>query len=134
MFGIGSIGQAGGVAEDQLEITSEVLDTAVVVTVVGEVDNSNADQLQRVVGAALDRAGPPHQAGAVAVDLTRVSFFGSAGLQALVQSADLAREGCKPLRIVVNEHRPVLLPIQLTGLDQLLALYDSLADALRFEL
>jgi anti-sigma B factor antagonist len=70
----------------------------------------------------------------VAVDLTRVSFFGSAGLQALVQSADLAREGCKPLRVVVNEHRPVLLPIQLTGLDQLLALYDSLADALRFEL
>jgi len=118
----------------QLEITSEVLDTAVVVTVVGEVDNTNADRLESAVGAALGRAGLPEVAGRVAVDLVGVSFLGSAGLSALVDANDLARESGKSLRFVVNDHRPVLEPIQLGGLNQLLVLCYSLADALRLEL
>jgi anti-sigma B factor antagonist len=70
----------------------------------------------------------------VAVDLLGVSFLGSAGLSALVRATGLAQASGKSLRIVVNDHRPVLRPIQLMGLDQMLPLCCSLADALRLEL
>jgi anti-sigma B factor antagonist len=38
--------------------------------------------------------------------------------------------GVDSLRIVVDNTRPVIRPIQLTGLDQVLSLYYSVADAL----
>jgi anti-sigma B factor antagonist len=130
---LGASGTSGDVTSIA-EITSEVLDTAVVVTVVGEIDNSNGHQLEAALGAALQRAGQPEQAGVVAVDLTRVSFLGSAGLNALVNAACQAEWTTKPLRIVVNEHLPVIRPIQLTGLESMLVLFDSVADALSVEL
>lgn len=128
------MGKPRGVAGTELTLTTELLDTAVVVTVVGEINNANRYQLQSWLGAAVEMAGLPENADVVAVDLLGVSFLGSAGLSALVHTAGLAHAIGKSLRVVVNDHRPVLRPIQLMGLDELLALYDTLADALRLEL
>jgi len=127
-------GKPGAVAGIELTLTTELLDTAVVVTVVGEIDNANRYRLQSWLGAAVEMAGLPENADVVAVDLLGVSFLGSAGLSALVHAAGLAQASGKSFRIVVNDHRPVLRPIQLMGLDELLTLCDSLPDALHLEL
>jgi anti-sigma B factor antagonist len=104
------------------------------IKVVGEIDNTYRYQFESWLGAAVELAGLPENAGLVAVDLLGVSFLGSAGLSALVRATGLAQASGKSLRIVVNDHRPVLRPIQLMGLDQMLPLCCSLADALRLEL
>jgi anti-sigma B factor antagonist len=67
------------------------------------------------------------------VDLTGVHFLGSPGLHALTTSAREAVEmhGHKPLRIVVDSTRPVVRPIERSGLDGFLELYDDVAAALR---
>ena len=42
-----------------------------------------------------------------------------------------AQQWREPLRIVVDHTRPVIRPIQVTGLDDVLALFDTVEDALR---
>ena len=113
-----------------LEIISEPLDSAVLITVVGEVDNATAPQLRTAVAEALRPAGGQDKAGVAVIDLTRVSFLGSAGLSVLVDATGEAREHSKPLRIVVDAHDPVIRSIQRRGLESYLALCNSVADAL----
>jgi anti-sigma B factor antagonist len=117
-----------------LEITREVLDTAVLVEVVGDVDIRGARELRAEVGIALQQAGLQEDAGVVVIDLTSVSYMAPAGLAALVGAAGEAQQRSEPLRLVVDEHQPVLRPMQLAGLDQLLALYYDVAEALALEL
>lgn len=117
---------AGPPADEQLlTVSQRVEHGAVVVTVVGEVDTLTAPRMR----AALDGALRSAAARRVVVDLRKVSFLGSAGLVALVQAARQAEQRREPLRIVVDEHRPVLRPIQLTGLDDVLTLCCSVAEA-----
>ena len=103
-------------------------DDAVVVEVEGEVDGLTAPRLRAAVTEALDREdGKP-----LVIDLAAVRFLGSAGLRMLF---DLAREavhqrGFQPLRVVVDHTRPVIRPIEIVGLDNVLALYESVDDAL----
>jgi anti-sigma B factor antagonist len=66
----------------------------------------------------------------VVVDLLGVTFLGSAGLAALAQAARRAEQRREPLRIVVDHHRPVLRPIQITDLADLLTLCHDLGEAL----
>jgi anti-sigma B factor antagonist len=99
---------------------------AVLVTVTGEVDLLTADRFRAAVAAALQQAGN----APVVIDLTGVQFLGSTGLTALVEVTQAAELGDKPFRIVVDEQRPVVRPIQLSGLDNVLALYHNLDDAL----
>jgi anti-sigma B factor antagonist len=113
-------------AEQLLTVTQRMLEGAVVVAVVGEVDTLTAPRLR----AALDGALRSAAARRVVVDLLGVTFLGSAGLEALVQSARQAGQRREPLRIVVDEHQPVLLPIQITDLDEVLTLCYGLAEAL----
>lgn len=117
---------AGPPADEQLlTVSQRVEHGAVVVTVAGEVDTLTAPRMR----AALDGALRSAAARRVVVDLRKVSFLGSAGLVALVQAARQAEQRREPLRIVVDEHRPALRPIQLTGLDGVLTLYRSVAEA-----
>ena len=66
------------------------------------------------------------------VDLTEVTFFGSAGLRTMAESADHAaiRPGFEPLRVVVDHNRPVLRPMEIVGLDAVLTLFYTVADAI----
>jgi anti-sigma B factor antagonist len=59
-----------------------------------------------------------------------VTFLASHGLQALVQATEAAQQRREPLRIVVDHNRLVTRPLQLTGLAQVLALFDTIEDAL----
>ena len=42
----------------------------------------------------------------------------------------VTHRGYQPLRVVVDENRPVVRPIEIVGLDNVLALYHSVGDAL----
>jgi anti-sigma B factor antagonist len=79
------------------------------------------------VSSALDQADE-----LLVVDLTGVSFLGSHGLAALVGAAqESASSRYKdPMRLVVDSNRPVVRPLQVTGLDEVLALYPSVEEAL----
>lgn len=101
---------------------------AVIVTVRGEVDGLTAPRMRGAVAEAFGRLdGRP-----MIVDLTGVTLLGSAGLRVLRDSAEEAvqHQGLLPLRIVVDEARPVVRPIEIVGLDQILALYHSVDHAL----
>jgi len=120
-------GPSGQPAREQLLTTdSREVGDAVVVTVRGEVDVMTAPRLRDAVARAFDAP----EAGAVVLDLTGVTFLGSNGLAALVDAVTEARQRREPLRVVVDDTRPVLRPLQLTGLDSLLALYHSVEEAL----
>ena len=101
---------------------------AVIITVAGDVDGLTASRLRTVIDAGFDRLDDRP----LIVDLTAVRFFGSAGLRTLSESAEqAAREpGFQPLRIVVDHNRPVVRPIEVTGLDAVLALYYDVDGAL----
>lgn len=114
-------------AEDLLIIDRAQVGTAVVLTLTGEVDSATAPQLREAV---LDALTTP-DAGPVVVDMTEVTFLSSAGLGALVEAHQSADRHGEPLRVVVDHARPVLRPLQLSGLDQVLTLFHFLDNALR---
>lgn len=97
-----------------------------VVSVAGEIDMATAPTLRAAVQAAIrESAGE-----ACVLDLTAVTFLGSSGLSALVEAAQLSEARREPLRIVVDANRPVIRPIMVTGLDDVLALYHTVDEAL----
>jgi anti-sigma B factor antagonist len=116
-------------AREQLMTTQlEERDDAFVLAVGGEIDGLTAPRLRAAIGEAFERLdGRP-----LVVDLTGVLFLGSPGLHALFDSASVAghQRGVEPLRVVVDDTRPVIRPIEMVGLDNVLALYDSVDDAL----
>lgn len=112
--------------EQLISVRRETVDGAIVVTVAGELDMLTTPRLRVAVRQALDEAmGEP-----VILDLTAVTFLGSPGLAALVDAVRQAGQRGGPLRVVVDNARPVIRPIELTGLDDLLALYATVDEAL----
>ncbi|WP_379628915.1 STAS domain-containing protein [Pseudonocardia sp. GCM10023141] len=104
---------------------------ALVVTVTGDIDLSTVQRFRTAVAEGLDRVDDETPDGApLIIDLTEVTFLGSAGLHALVEVTRAAQRRREPLRIVVDHARPVIRPIEMTGLDDLLALHHTLDDAL----
>lgn len=100
---------------------------AVVVHVSGEVDASTASDLEHEVAIALALATPP---APVVIDLSGVRFFAAAGVNELHRKHLAARAAGVTLRVVAR-HRPVLRPLEITGLDRELSTCPTLADALR---
>lgn len=97
-----------------------------VVAIWGEVDATTAPQLAAAVQAGLDRT----RARYCILDLTDVEFLGGAGLKTLAATnleAEIRRE---PLRIVVDANRPVIRPLEISGLEEVLALYHTVEEAL----
>ena len=123
-------GGLGPVDEQLLRITARVAHdtgTALVLTVAGEIDSLTVDQLRAAVAAGFDDLGDGE---ILVIDLTGVSFMDSRGLQVLVDVTQAAQRQRELLRIVVDHVRPVIRPIEVTGLDEVLALFDSIEDAL----
>ncbi len=103
----------------------EHLDGVVVMRVGGELDLLTVPDLRTGMHAATATTSGP-----VVVDLTDVGFLSSTGLHLLISiHADLAAEN-RSLRLVTGEGRPVMRPLQITGLDQLMGLYPDLPTAL----
>jgi anti-sigma B factor antagonist len=110
----------------ELQVTHRVVDGVPVVVATGEIDVDTASLLADAVKTSVDQAaGKP-----CILDLTDVDFLNSAGLTALLEVARHAEARREPLRIVVDANRPVIRPIEVTGLDDVLALYHSVEEAL----
>ncbi|MBV9161192.1 MAG: STAS domain-containing protein [Pseudonocardiales bacterium] len=113
-------------AEQLLRIMVRHEADAIVVIVEGDVDMLTVGRLRAAVDEALrDAVGRP-----VVVDLTAVTYLGSHGLAALAEAASKAEWRREPLRVVVDETRAVIRPLQVSGLDEVLTLYYSVGDAL----
>ena len=104
-----------------LDVAVRTENGTAIVTVQGEVDMASAPQLQAALEDA-QRGGDP-----LVVDMSEVGFLGSAGLSVLLVISEAAAPGAG-LRVVVSD--AVRRPIELTGLDKLLSVHESLADAL----
>ncbi len=105
-----------------LRVTSYTAGTVVVVQVAGEVDLMTTKDVEAAVTAGL--ASAP---SALVLDLSGVSFLDSAGLAVLARAHITA--GDQVAFRVVADHRAVLKPIQLTGMDAMLAVFDTVAAA-----
>lgn len=116
-----------GPPSDQLmTVTRDDRDGRPVLVVRGEVDLSTGGQLRDTVSGVLQQA----DAGPVILDLSEVEFLSSSGLGHLVALDDEGRRLSRPLRIVVDETRPVVRPITTMGLDDVLSLFRTVTEAL----
>lgn len=112
-------------AAQLLAITTHPVPPAAIVAMVrGEVDLFTSAQLADCL-LPLVRDTVPH----VIVDLTRVDFFGAAGLTVLVETREAAAVAGTTLCLVAST-RPVLLPLTITDLDSLFDISPDLTDAL----
>jgi anti-sigma B factor antagonist len=97
-------------------------DTAVVLSVAGEIDMLTAPQLRAQLGAL-----QLHSSSAVIVDLSRVDFLTSAGIGALVQG----RDAVSPIAyVIVADGYATRRPMQLLGLHEEIDIYPTLSAAL----
>jgi anti-anti-sigma factor len=111
-----------------LAVDSEVRAEAVLVHVKGEIDSSTAGELGSQLESVLQQAGG-HESRLLIVDLQGVTYFGSAGLNAVL---DCHKQGLRAgisVRLVADNDL-VVRPIEVTNLDSLLDLYPSFPDAL----
>lgn len=94
-----------------------------VVTATGEIDITNAEGLRDALLTALNAGA----AGLIA-DMTATTFLDSAGITALVRAARRATATGATLRLAVTA-TPVLRVLSLVGLNRLIEVHPSLAEA-----
>jgi anti-anti-sigma factor len=115
-------------AMELLAVDSEVRPEAVLVHVKGEIDSGTSGELRSQLESVLQQAAG-HESRLLIVDLQGVTYFGSAGLNAVL---DCHKQGLRAgiaVRLVADNDL-VVRPIEVTNLDSLLDLYPSLPDAL----
>ena len=109
-------------------VDQEVDDDAVVVYAEGDVDSSTVEQLTSALVTALELAvAPPGRV--VVVDLRKVTYFGSAGLNAVLGAHQRGIAAGTAVRLVAA-NAEVTRPIEVTTLDTVLALYPTMPEAL----
>jgi anti-sigma B factor antagonist len=114
---------AGDTPFDALRITVRNQGSAVICAAAGEIDLATSSQLSDALTAAL--AEEPE---AVVADLSAVTFLDSSGLRVLIDTHVSA--GGAVRFAVVAAGNATLRPLQLTGLDKEIAVFDSLDAAL----
>jgi anti-sigma B factor antagonist len=120
----GPVGQVP--PSDQLmTVTRDDRGSRPVLVVRGEVDLSTGGRLRDTVSSVLQQS----TAGPVVLDLSAVEFLSSSGLGHLVALDEEGRQLSRPLRIVVNQTRPVIRPITTMGLHEVLSLFDTVEEA-----
>ena len=107
----------------------EVRPEAVLLRANGEVDSSTAGELISQLDAALREAGT-QASRLLIIDLQGVTYFGSAGLNAVLNCHRQGRQAGTSVRLVA-ENGLVVRPIEVTNLDSVLELYPTLPDALQ---
>jgi anti-anti-sigma factor len=97
-----------------------------VVTVSGDVDMLTGPRVRDELRRCLGRRPP-----LLVLDFSAVTFFGTAGLGLLVEARNAATPDTA-VRVVAGT-RTVLRPIQIAGLDQVVAVFDDVEQALAAE-
>jgi anti-sigma B factor antagonist len=109
--------------DPQLVFTVHPNGQGVILNVGGEVDLATAPQLQaKLVDLVNDGTG------SVVVDLTPVAFMDSTGLSVLLAAHKRAQADGHSIRLACPAG-PVLRVLQLTGMERVLPVYGSLAEA-----
>jgi anti-anti-sigma factor len=104
-------------------VTEDWVERVVVVTASGDIDMLTAPQLDAAIYAARRK-----EPSALIVDLTKVTFLASAGMNLLIA---VHREVSRYARFGVIADGPTTSrPLKLTGIDDVVAVYRSLADGL----
>jgi anti-anti-sigma factor len=111
-----------------LVIRQDVHDSAVVVAVAGDIDSATADTLVQNLETALSVASAQSHRLLV-VDLGDVTYFGSAGLNAVLGCYEVGATNGVAVRVVANGAE-VLRPLQVTQLDAVIRPYPTLPEAL----
>jgi anti-anti-sigma factor len=111
-----------------LAVDSDIRPEAVLVRVTGEIDSSTAGELRSQLEASLLQANT-HESRLLIVDLQGVTYFGSAGLNAVLDCYKQGLRAGTSVRLVADNDL-VVRPIEVTNLDALLELYPTLPDAL----
>jgi anti-anti-sigma factor len=111
-----------------LVVDSEVRPEAVLVHAKGEIDSSTAGELSSQLAAALQQA-ETQDARLLIVNLQGVTYFGSAGLNAVLDCHKQGLRAGTSVRLVADNGL-VVRPIEVTNLDSVLELYPTLPDAL----
>jgi anti-anti-sigma factor len=110
------------VAADLITVSVEHRDGIAVIVVAGEIDMASAPKLEAAVADVV--AEDP---GGVVVALSAVDFMGSVGVRILVEAQQ--QIGAADRFAVVSKGSATRRPIQLAGLDETLALYSTLDEA-----
>ncbi len=113
---------------DLLSVECEDRDECVVVRAIGDIDSSTVAELTGKLTAALQIARS-HPTRLLIVDLQAVTFFGSAGLNAVLDCHEDGVAGGTSVRLVADNAQ-VVRPIKVTSLDRVLHVYSTVTDAL----
>ncbi|MGW2115013.1 STAS domain-containing protein [Streptomyces zhihengii] len=110
-------------AQDRLQVVTETVDGAHVVTPAGEIDHHN----RQLLGDALQ---PPHgHAPRTVVDLRRVTFMDSTGINTLLAAHQSHTANGGSLRIAAPSSVVTRL-LGIVGVDQVIPCHDTLENAL----
>lgn len=112
--------------DDLADLQLEQLDGHLVARLTGELDVSNTGGLVESLVAQLPEDGGP---ASLVLDLAGVSYFDSSGVRLL----DTVRRRAAKIgtRLVVVPNPVIRRLLAVTGLDQVVDLYDSAADAVQ---
>ena len=111
-----------------LEVKQDVRDAAVIVSAGGEIDSGTVDTLITHLDAGLDAASD-HPTRVLVLELADVTYFGSAGLNAVLECYEQGLTGDVAVRVVATTAE-VIRPLQVTRLDGVLRPYQTVTEAL----
>lgn len=111
-----------------LQVRQDVRDAAVVVSAGGEIDSGTVDTLITHLEAALEVASD-HPTRVLVLELLDVTYFGSAGLNAVLGCYEKGAADGVSVRLVAS-NAEVIMPIEVTKLDNVLKPYQTVTDAL----
>lgn len=110
-----------------LDVGQDVRDAAVVVSASGHVDSITVETFHSSLEGAL-RLAKTHPARKLVVDLDRVTYFGSAGLNAVLACYERGTSDGVAVRVVAANPE-VIRPFEVTRLDSVLRPYGTVDDA-----
>jgi anti-anti-sigma factor len=111
---------------DALTITTVSLGAATALTVGGEIDMYTVDRLRAELRRVVAEPAP----GPIFLDMTAVTFIGSAGVAVLIESQAQAQHQNRPFGLVVDHFATtVIQPLQAAGLMGLFTTYSDMAEA-----
>ncbi len=113
---------------DLLAVECEEREDSIIVRATGDIDSSTVGELTAKMSMALQVASA-HPAKLIIIDLGAVTFFGSAGLNAVLDCHEDGAGAGTSVRLVADNAQ-VLRPIQVTSLDRVLEIHATLTDAL----
>jgi anti-anti-sigma factor len=111
-----------------LEVKKDVREAGVIVSADGEIDSGTVDTLVSHLDAALEEASG-HPTRILVLELGDVTYFGSAGLNAVLGCYEKGLADDVSVRVVAS-NAEVIMPIEVTKLDRLLKPYPTVMDAL----